>query len=153
MRVSEVMNPRVAKVGPKTPLAEILQLMLRSHLNDLVVVDRKDKLLGIVTYGDLSRRLLPTQQELIDHEEYLIDPGLMEERVVDIVNVPVEEIMTRKVVTVSPQSQAIKAGATMTAHHVKQLPVVEGDKVVGIISHTDIGWDLLKRYGHHGRGR
>jgi CBS domain-containing protein len=153
MRVSEVMNPRVAKVGPKTPLAEILQLMLRSHLNDLVVVDRKDKLLGIVTYGDLSRRLLPTQQELIDHEEYLIDPGLMEERVVDIVNVPVEEIMTRKVVTVSPQSQAIKAGATMTAHHVKQLPVVEGDKVVGIISHTDIGWGLLMRYGQHARGR
>ncbi len=153
MRVSEVMNQRVAKVGPKTPLAEILQLMLRSHLNDLVVVDRKDKLLGIVTYGDLSRRLLPTQQELIDHEEYLIDPGLMEDRVVDVVNVPVEEIMTKKVITVSPRFQAIKAGATMTAHHVKQLPVVEGDKVVGIISHTDIGWGLLMRYGQHTRGR
>ena len=34
----------------------------------------------------------------------------------------------------------------------KQLPVVEGDKVVGIINHTDIGWDLLMRYGHHARG-
>ena len=153
MRVSEVMNPRVAKVGPKTPLAEILQLMLRSHLNDLVVVDRKDNLVGIVTHGDLTRRLLPTQHELIDHEEYLTDPGLMEDRVVDIVNVPVEEIMTRKVITVSPRFHAIKAGAMMTAHRVKQLPVVEGDKVVGIISHTDIGWGLLMRYGQHARGR
>jgi hypothetical protein len=112
MRVSELMNPRVAKVGPKTPLAEILELMLRSHLNDAVVVDRKDKLLGIVTYGDLSRRLLPSQQELVDHEEYLTDPGLMEDRVEDIASVPVEEIMTKKVITVSPESHAIKAGST-----------------------------------------
>jgi CBS domain-containing protein len=141
------MNPRVAKVGPKTPLAEILQLMLRSHLNDVVVVDRKDRLLGIVTYGDLSRRLLPTQQELVDHEEYLIDPGLMEDRVVDIANVPVEEIMTKKVTTVPPEFHAIKAGALMTARHVKQLPVVQGDKLVGMISHTDIGWGLMMRYG------
>ena len=149
MRVSELMNPRVAKVGPRTPLAEILELMLRSHLNDVVVVDRKDKLLGIVTYGDLSRRLLPTQQELVDHEEYLIDPGLMEDRVVDIANVPVEEIMTKKVTTVPPEFHAIKAGALMTARHVKQLPVVQGDKLVGMISHTDIGWGLMMRYGQY----
>jgi len=153
MRVSEVMNPRVAKVGPKTPLAEILQLMLRSHLNDLVVVDRKDKLLGIVTYADLSRRLLPSQQELVDHEEYLTDPGLMEDRVGDIANVAVEDIMTKKVITVSPQSHAIKAGALMTARHVEQLPVVDGERVVGMISHTDIGWGLMMRYGQYKRGR
>lgn len=153
MRVSEVMNPRVAKVGPKTPLAEILQLMLRSHLNDLVVVDRKDKLLGIVTYADLSRRLLPSQRELVDHEEYLTNPGLMEDRVEQIVTVPVEEIMTKRVITASPQSHAIKAGALMTARHVKQLPVVDGERVVGMISHTDIGWGLMMRYGRYERGR
>ncbi len=149
MKVSELMNARVAKVGPKTPLSDILELMLRSHLNDVVVVDEKDALLGVVTYGDLSRRLLPTPQELMEHEEYLADAGLMEERVVDIVNVPVEEIMTRKVITVSPGCHAIQAGATMTAHHVKQLPVLEGGKVVGVISHTDIGWGLMMRYSQY----
>ena len=49
MKVSELMNPRVAKVGPKTPLTEVLQLMLRAHLNDVLVVDQDDSLLGIVT--------------------------------------------------------------------------------------------------------
>ena len=149
MKVSELMNPRVVKVDPKTPLREILPLILRTHLNDIVVVNNKDKLLGIVTYGDLSRRLLPTQQELAEHEDYMTDPSLMEDRVVDIVNVPVEEVMTRKVITVSPHSDAIKAGATMTAHHVKQLPVVEKEKVIGIISHTDIGWGLMMKYSEH----
>jgi CBS domain-containing protein len=127
--------------------------MLRTHLNDIVVVNDKDELLGIVTYGDLSRRLLPTQQELAEYAEYLTDPGLMEDRVVDIMNVPVEEVMTRKVITVSPDSNAIQAGAIMTAIHVKQLPVVEKAKVVGIISYTDIGWGLMMKYSEYMKGK
>ena len=153
MKVSELMNPRVVKVDLKTPLREILLLMLRTHLNDVVVVNTKDKLLGIVTYRDLTRRLLPTQQELADHEEYMTDPSLMEDRVIDITNVPVEEIMTKKVITVSPHSDALKAAAMMTANHVKQLPVVENQKLVGMISHTDIGWGLMMKYSEQMKGK
>ena len=153
MKVGELMNPRVLKVGSKTPLREILHLLLRSHLNDLVVVNNKDKLLGIVTYSDLSRKLLPSELELVEHEEYMTDPESMEDRVMDIVNLPVEEIMTRKVITVSPDCNAIKAGAMMDAHHVKQLPVVENQKLVGMISHTDIGWGLMMKYSEHMKGK
>lgn len=153
MKVGELMNPRVLKVGSKTPLREILHLLLRSHLNDLVVVNSKGSLLGIVTYGDLSRRLLPSEAELVEHEEYMTTPELMEDRVVDIANLLVEEVMTRKVITVSPDCNAIKAGAMMIAHHVKQLPVVENEKVIGIISHTDIGWGLMMKYSEHMKGK
>ena len=41
----------------------------------------------------------------------------------------------------------------MIAHHVKQLPVVENEKVVGIISHTDIGWGLMMKYSEHMKGK
>jgi CBS domain-containing protein len=147
MKVVELMNPRVMKVGPRTPLLKILGLMLRFHLNDVVVVNDKDELLGIVTYGDLARRLLPTEGELIDHEEYMTTPELMEDRFTDIVSLPVEEVMTRNVTTVTPDRNLIEAGAIMHAHHVQQLPVVENRKVVGVISYTDIGWGLIIKYG------
>ena len=146
------MSHTVIAVGPKTPLREILQIMLRRHLNDGLVVDREGTLLGILTYSDLSRKLLPTEKELIEHEEYMQTPESMEDRVTDIVNVPVDEIMTRKVITVSPDVEVLKAGATMTSHRVKQLPVVSGHKVVGIISHTDIGWGLMMQYAECIRG-
>jgi len=152
MKVLELMTNTVIAVGPKTPLREILQIMLRRHLNDGLVVDREGTLLGIVTYSDLSRKLLPTEKELIEHEEYMQTPESMEDRVTDIVNVPVDEIMTRKVITVSPDVEVLKAGATMTSHRVKQLPVVSGHKVVGIISHTDIGWGLMMQYAECIRG-
>jgi len=146
MKVLDLMNPQVVTVGPKTPLREVLQLMLRYHLNDMLVVDSEQKLAGIVTYTDLSRKLLPTQKELMEHEEYLTTPQLMEDRFKDIAHLPVEEIMTKNVITVSPDLEALKAGATMMARRVKQLPVVRNHKILGIISHTDIGWGLMRQY-------
>ena len=146
MRVLELMGPRVVMVGPKRPLREILQLMLRYHLNDILIVDSEQRLAGIVTYSDLCRKLLPTERELMEHEEYLITPQLMEDRVRDIANMPVDEIMTTNVITVSPDLEVLKAGATMIAHRVKQLPVVRDDKVIGIVSHADIGWGLMMQY-------
>ena len=152
MKVLELMNPKVITVGPKTPLREILQLMLRFHLNGVVVVDSDQRLAGIVTYSDLSRKLLPTQKELMEHEEYVTTPQLMEDRFRDIACVPVGEIMTRKVIAVPPDLEALKAGATMTAHRVKQLPVVQDHKIMGIISHTDIGWGLMMQYAECMKG-
>jgi CBS domain-containing protein len=146
MKVLELMNPKVLTVGPKTPLREILQLILRYHLNGIPVVDSEQRLAGMVTYSDLSRRLLPTEKQLMEHEEYLTTPQLMEDRFRDIVNVPVDEIMTRNVISVSPDLEALKAGAIMTARRVKALPVVQNHKVVGVISHTDIGWGLMMQY-------
>jgi CBS domain-containing protein len=146
MKVFELMSPRVVAVGPKTPLREVLRLMLRYHLNDILVVDDGQRLVGIVTYPDLSRKLLPTERELMEHEEYMITPQLMEDRFRDIVSVPVDQIMTRDVITVPPDLEALKAGATMTARRVKQLPVVRDNKVIGIVSYTDIGWGLMMQY-------
>jgi CBS domain-containing protein len=152
MRVLELMSPRVVSVAPKTPLYEVLQLMLRYHLNDILIVDSEQKLVGIVTYPDLSRKLLPTERELMEHEEYMTTPQSMEDRFTDIARAPVDEIMTRKVITVSPDLEALKAGAIMTANRVKQLPVVRNDKVIGIISYTDLGWGLVKQYAECVKG-
>ena len=146
MKVYELMSPAVVAVDPKTPLLKILQLMLRRHLNDVLVLDAEQKLAGIVTYSDLSRKLLPTQKELMEHEEYFFHPESLEDRIAGIANIPVGEVMTRDVITVSPDTEVLKAGAIMTAHCVKQLPVVRGDKVAGIISHTDIGWGVMIQY-------
>ena len=152
MKVFELMGPKVVTVGPKRPLREILQLMLRYQLNDILIVDSEQRLEGVVTHADLCRKLLPTERELMDHEEYLATPELMEDRVRDIASTPVCEIMTRNVITVSPELEVLKAGATMLAHRVKQLPVVRDNKVIGIVSHTDISWGLMMQYAECMKG-
>jgi CBS domain-containing protein len=110
--------------------------MLRRQLNNVVVVDTQQALLGIVTYSDLTRRLLPASTDLSEHEEYMRTPESMEHRVMDIAKIPVEEVMTRNVISVSPDLEVLNAGATMIAHRIKQLPVVRDHRVVGIIKAT-----------------
>ena len=146
MKVHQLMSSVVVTVGPRTPLRDVLQLMLRHHINNVVVVDNRHAILGIVTFNDLSRRLLPTYDELAKHEEYLSTPESMEDRITEVAATPVGDIMTTKVISVSPDLQALKAGATMTANGVKQLPVVQEQKLVGIITHTDIGWGIMTQY-------
>ena len=56
---------------------------------------------GVAPYSDLSRKLLPTENDLVEHEEYLTTPSSMEDRFTDIMDLP-DEIMTKNVTTVSP---------------------------------------------------
>jgi len=146
MRVLDLMTPALITVRPATPLRDVLVIMLRRHLNDVLVVDGQQTLLGIVTYSDLCRKLLPTQRDLAEHEEYMQMPELMESRVEAIANLSVDQIMTKEVIAVSPELEVLKAGAMMMAHSIKQLPVIHGSKVIGILSHTDIGWGILTQY-------
>ena len=146
MRVQDLMTPAISAVGPATPLRDVLLIMLRRHLNDVVVVDHRQSLLGIVTYSDLCRKLLPTYKDLAEHEEYMQRPESMESRVEEIASLRVDQVMTKHVITVSPEVEVLKAGAVMIAHGFKQLPVIQGSKVVGVLSHTDIGWGMLMQY-------
>jgi CBS domain-containing protein len=145
MKVAELMSPSIITVERQTPLRHVLQLMLRFHLNDVLVVDNRHDLAGIVTYSDLIRSLLPSETELMEHQEYISSPESMEDRFQEWAGTPVDRIMTERVITVSPDIEVLKAGAIMSANHVKQLPVVRDHGLIGIISYADIGWGLISQ--------
>jgi len=146
MKVRELMTTEVVAVSPTTSVGEVLQLMLRRHLNDVLVLDGHQKLLGIVTYSDMSRRFLLSYGELMEHAEYMGKPELMEDRIQDVAQLRVDQIMTKDVVTVTPDDELLKAGAKMTTHHIKQVPVLQESKLLGILSYTDIGWGIMMLY-------
>jgi CBS domain-containing protein len=75
----------------------------------------------------------------MEHEEFMTIRQSMEDRFKDFTNVAVETIMTRSVVTIPTDIEALAVGATMLARRVKQPPVVQNPKVIGIISHKHRG--------------
>jgi CBS domain-containing protein len=145
VRVADIMNRRPVIVAPDTILRDVFQLMLRFHLNDVLVADG-DALLGIITYKDIFRRLLPDYSEVTEEATRWTDPDAIEDRLLVIAKLPARDVMTTRVHTVTPDASAIHAGSMMNARQVKQLPVVEDAKLVGIVSYTDITWGLLSRY-------
>jgi acetoin utilization protein AcuB len=145
MKVADIMNRRPVTVTPDTPVLDVVRLMLQFHLNDVLVVDDAQKLVGIVTYKDIFRKMLPGYGEAMEDATWW-NPESMEDRLVDIAKMPVEDAMSDDVHTASPDTYVIQAGSLMNARQVKQLPVVDERELVGVVSYSDIVWGLVTKY-------
>lgn len=125
-KVSEWMTTDVISVPPGTTLPEALTLMREKHIRRLPVVD-EGRLVGIVTYGDLREAGPSDATGLSIHEiGYLLQ------------RLGVEKLMTRKPITVHPDTALTEAARLMLQHKIGALPVLRDGQLVGIITESDI---------------
>lgn len=119
MRVSQIMTPNVITIDKDISLAEAIGQMRRREISRLVVMDA-GKIAGIVTERDIARELGSTRS-------YRLPPGRMH----------VSNVMTANPVTVAPDITAKRAAEIMLDNDISGLPVVENDKLVGIVTKMD----------------
>ncbi len=113
--VKDVMTSRVRTTGADASVSEAARVMAKWKIGALVIVEG-DKPTGIVTEGDISRLVARG-----------VDPAATS-----------VSIARKKLVTVPPGERVEVAAKTMTDAGVKKLPVMDGGKLVGIITQTDI---------------
>lgn len=136
--IQDVMRTEVVAVGPDTPAAEVLTLLLQKGYRSLPVVDNDGRLQGIITDGDLLHRAglsarLDLQAELpaADWQQQLAELRVQGGTAVSL--------MTRPVITIPVTAPLRQAVEQMTAHNLKRLPVVaENGRLAGWISRVDI---------------
>ena len=145
MKVSDLMAKTPITVSPDAPLRRANQLLHRYHLHAIIVVDDEEKVVGLLTYADLFQKLLPSYDEIMQDQSYWLNFESIEERSRELMPLPVSEVMKTGIKTVSPHVAAVEAGALMNAHHVRQLPVTDNGKLVGVISYEDITWGILMK--------
>ena len=140
MRARDIMTRDVIVVAPDTPIREVIQLLLDRRISGVPVVDGS-RVVGIISEADLilrERALRPrtgmaylAQQLFEDHaklaEEYRKAHGML-----------AAEVMTRDVVTCNPGTPVEEIANLMAERHVKRLPVVEDDQLVGLVSRADV---------------
>jgi CBS domain-containing protein len=120
------MTPNPYAVAPKATLPEVDTLMKEKRIRRLPVVEH-DKLVGIVTLGDVREAKPSDATSLSIYElNYLL------------AKLTVDKIMTRNPVTVAPESTLREAAKLMLEKKIGGLPVMAGDKLVGIITESDI---------------
>lgn len=131
IKVNEVMNRRPRTVDPDTSIDGLIERMRAQVEGSFPVVDENRKLLGIVTESDVIFVLrAPVQRAII---------GLT--TIKDAVKYgakTVGEIMTRRPITVTPEMTIQETLNLMAEHKLRHLPVVEGEKLVGLINLRDI---------------
>ena len=141
-RVRDIMTTDVIKVYPDTPVYEIARLMAEHNISGLPVVDDNDRVLGVVTELDMivrnTRFKIPNFIMILDSIIYLETPQRFRERLEHMLGVTAKEIMSKPAVTISPEASIEDLAELMVNRRMNPVPVVENDRLVGIISRSDI---------------
>lgn len=137
------MTADVVTVPPETPILETREVMKKHSVRRLPIANKRGKLLGIVTHGDIQEAGPSDATTLSIWElNYLL------------ARTTVQEIMTRaeQLITVGPNDPIERAALLMRKHKVGGLPVVEGSQLKGIITESDVFEILLELLGVHHKG-
>ncbi len=138
MNVADVMTRDVVSVGPKATVAEIAKLMLEHHLSGVPVVEN-GKLVGMISERDLMRRgeigTAPAQSRWA---AFFASEQQAAAEFVHAHGRTANDVMTRKVVSVTAKTPLAAAADLLDRHRIKRLPVVDDGKVVGIVARADL---------------
>jgi CBS domain-containing protein len=139
MKVSDVMTREVVSIAPEASVMEAVRLMLQHKVSGLPVIDGSGRLQGVVTEGDFLRRVeTGTERKRSRFVEFLLGPGRLAEDYVHASGRKVDEVMTPEPRTVGEDEPLEKVVHLMERYRVKRLPVVRGDKVVGIVTRQNL---------------
>lgn len=139
MFASEFMTSPVKTIGPDATIEEAIALLLSLHVSGLPVTDAEGRLVGLVSEGDfLHRAELGTAKRKPRWIEFLLGPGEVAESYVMSHGRKVHDFMTRDVATVGESASVNEVVEVMERRKVKRLPVVSGDRVIGIITRSDL---------------
>ena len=139
MQVQDVMTKHVISVEPTDTIARAIRLMLQERVSGRPVIDAAGTLVGIVTEGDVLRRAeTGTQRRRPRWLEFLVGPGRMADEYVHTHARKVSEVMTVEPATVTEQTALADAVKLMEKRRIKRLPVMKGQKVIGIISRANL---------------
>lgn len=116
-QVKEVMTRDIIALRPQQPFAQALALLAQYRFRHLLVTDDDARLVGVISDRDLLRCM---------------------SREADLERVTVADIMGAAVVTVQPDTLLSEAAAQMLSRRINCLPVVENNRVCGILTSTDL---------------
>lgn len=148
LKVKDFMIKDVISIKPYATVKELLKLLTNHGIGGVPVVNDQNKMIGMVSDGDIIRYLNPKEGAVHDFiYDIFIEEGETEQEVLnEKINETVDKLMHKKhIYTVKEDDTFEKAIHILSKHHFKKLPVLDDqDKVTGIISRGDINNNLMK---------
>jgi CBS domain-containing protein len=139
MRAHQIMTRSVISITPDATILEAAKTMLRHHVSGLPVVDAAGTLVGIVSEGDFVRRSeIGTQRKRGRWLKFLLGSGSAATDYVHEYGRKVSDVMTSEPLTVTGDATLEEIVTLMETNGVKRLPVMSGDKLVGIVSRANL---------------
>jgi CBS domain-containing protein len=117
VRLSEIMTPSVVTAEPEATAFDVARLMRDHGVGSVVIVDPQGTPVAMITDRDLAVRIMAGESEAVE---------------------TVSEHVSRPLITGDPEMELDEAAALMVQHRVRRLPVVDDDRLAGIVTLDDI---------------
>jgi len=139
MRAQDVMTSPPITVTPDTPVVDIAALLIERGISAVPVVDESGRAVGIVSEGDLLRRgEMGTERQRSQWLELLLDRGMQAADFSKAYGLFARDVMTREVVSVSPDTDLGEIARILEQRRIKRVPVVRDGVPVGIVSRANL---------------
>jgi len=139
MRVREVMTEDVLTIGPEAPLKDVAKILVDNGISGLPVCDIEGNVVGVISEGDiLYKEHNPKEGQVGGPLRWIVDGSPNYGGAAKAQAVTAGTAMTSPALTIPPYESVAQAARVMCEHRVNRLPVVKGDKLVGIVTRADL---------------
>jgi len=149
LKAKDIMTTSPITVTPETDIITTANLLLGKRINGVPVVDKDNKLVGIICQSDLiaQQKKLPIPSIFSLMEGYITMPSIknIEKEALKITAATVAQAMTNDPETISPDTSLDEIAVLMVDRNFHTLPVVENDKLVGIVGKEDVLRTLMSQ--------
>jgi CBS-domain-containing membrane protein len=139
MQAKDVMTTKVVTVQEDTPVDDVVRTLLRWRISAVPVVDDHDRLVGIVSEGDLVRR---AESDSKTDEAWwlssLLDPGERSRRYAKARGLLAKDVMTTPVITAGEKETLAGLAALLERNRIKRVPITRSDRIIGIVSRANL---------------
>jgi len=123
MKASDVMVPHVITIGPELDVKAVANTLAANAISAVPVIDIKNNILGIISEGDLMRRIAPAVASKGSTRSH---------------GHKAKDVMTHQVITVDPDASLQEIANLFEKHGIKRVPVVKNGELVGIVSRANL---------------
>ena len=145
------MTTKFHTLVPQTSIAEAVKIFRRaseeeqSKVFGMMVTDEEDRLIGIISMYDILLLMRPKHIHIWGMMDDIDITGLVHNACERAKSIVVGDIMTTDVVTVTPNTHLMMILDIMIKKHIRRIPVVEGEKIQGIVYLSNLFYHLLDK--------
>jgi CBS domain-containing protein len=139
MKAADIMTGHVISVSPETTVLAAAKLLDENGISAVPVTDKENRILGMLSEGDLIRRIeIGTKKRHSWWLRLLGGPAPVAADFVKSHAAKVSDVMTKDVISVPEDAPLEEVAMLMERYQVKRLPVVRDGKVIGVVSRSNI---------------
>jgi len=146
----DVMKTQFETLSPDAPISQALEIFKKSKSDretifGIMVTNEQGSIVGMLSMYDILLFLLPKHVKIWGNISDIEIEGILESTAGKLKNLLVEDIMTPKIISITPDMHLMMILDIMIKKHIRRLPVVLNDEAIGIVYISDLFNHLIER--------